>query len=852
MAGKLVVLKFGEGSVETGFSVTLQISEEQDAQPGLAYYPVAEVAGKLPPAPDLLRYYQLWQTTYRQMGTLTRLEAPKAQVTNVSILADCQSAAEALSDRFNTWLRSESFRPLREKWLEQLSPQDSIRVILQTDNPLLQRLPWQTWELGDRYTYSELALSLPTYEQIGKVSPAKDKLKILAVLGNSQGIDVQSDRALLEQLPDADIHFLVEPQRQELTDQLWAQSWDILFFAGHSSSQGTGILSDQAGAEPASGTRESHIPAEFPPAIPISSMPTELGQISINATDSLTIRQLRYGLRKAVERGLKLAIFNSCDGLGLARNLADLQIPQMIVMREPVPDRVAQEFLKSFLAGFSQGEPFYQSVRQARERLQGLEDQFPCATWLPIICQNPAEAPPTWQKLIGRERLPSAAIALLPDAPQTLSEAQPREPSSQRLRSASTRSLVLQHLRQFSKVAMASLLVTATLTGLRYTGLLQSSELQAFDQLMRLRPAEAEDSRLLIVTISEQERQQYGAEIPGVGRVSLSDRYLNQLLTQLKQAQPSVIGLDLYRDFPAEPAMAQQFRQSQQLISVCKARYSGGDSVPAPPDAAPEQVGFSDFVADEDGKLRRHLLAMTTPYIDPKTACTAVHAFNLQLASRYLMAQQIPLVGDAEADLWLGKVALRRLKARMGGYQPVDDRGNQILLNYRAAPFLDNRVSLTDVLSGNVNPGIIKDRIVLIGVTAESSSDVWDTPLDAHMPGVVAQAHMVSQIISAVLDGRSLLWVWSLWQEILWLLGWALLGAGLGWGLRSPWKLGLAIAVSTLTLSGLCGVMLLQGGWIPLIPPLIALMMAASAMSILSRLTARTRPDPAQALPEDR
>ena len=65
----------------------------------------------------------------------------------------------------------------------------------------------------------------------------------------------------------------------------------------------------------------------------------------------------------------------------------------MIVMREPVPDRVAQEFLKYFLQAFARGDTLYLSVREARERLQGLENQFPCATWLPVICQNPAEEP---------------------------------------------------------------------------------------------------------------------------------------------------------------------------------------------------------------------------------------------------------------------------------------------------------------------------------------------------------------------------------------------------------------------------------------------------------------------------
>ena len=55
----------------------------------------------------------------------------------------------------------------------------------------------------------------------------------------------------------------------------------------------------------------------------------------------------------------------------------------MIFMREPLPDKVAQEFLKNFLTEFSAGKSLYQSVREAREKLQGLEGEFPCASWLP-------------------------------------------------------------------------------------------------------------------------------------------------------------------------------------------------------------------------------------------------------------------------------------------------------------------------------------------------------------------------------------------------------------------------------------------------------------------------------------
>ena len=355
---KLVVLKFGEGSFEQGFAVTLQIGEEHDR-------PSTEIMGKLPPFPEMPLYYSHWQSSYRQLGNRYRLHADKVQVTNVSMIQDCENTAQILRGRFNTWLRGEDFRSLREKWLERLSPTEQIRVILQTENSQLQLLPWHLWDLLERYPKAEIALSSPTYDRIDKVSTRNQLVNILAIVGNSQGIDIQADRAFLQKVSNANINFLVEPQRKELTEYLWGQNWDILFFAGHSSSQSNG----------------------------------ESGRIYLNKTDSLTISELKYALKKAIENGLQLAIFNSSDGFGLARELANLQIPQIIVMREPLPDQVAYEFLKYFLEKFASGESLYQAVRQARERLQGFEDRFPCATWLPVICQNPAQIPPTWKEL---------------------------------------------------------------------------------------------------------------------------------------------------------------------------------------------------------------------------------------------------------------------------------------------------------------------------------------------------------------------------------------------------------------------------------------------------------------------
>lgn len=357
---KLVILKVGQGKLTQGFPITLQIGAEGS-------FPSVECTGVLPSAPEIIQSYGKWQSLYRRgLRTGLRLEVIETKITNFSrkeFFEACHDSAENLKEDLNRWLKSESFRSIREQLLEKLTTSDLIRVIIQTEDSKLRHLPWHLWDFFERYPKSEFALSTPAYERIEKSTSTKAKVNVLAILGDSTGIDIHKDRILLEQLPDAAVTFLVEPNRQEINDQLWAQPWDILFFAGHSCSHAQ----------------------------------DEIGQIFINKTDSLTIPQLKHGLKKAIAQGLTLAIFNSCDGLSLAVNLADLHIPQMIVMREPVPDQVAQAFLKNFLAAFASGKPFYYSVREAREKLQGLEDECPCATWLPVICQNPAEIPGTWQ-----------------------------------------------------------------------------------------------------------------------------------------------------------------------------------------------------------------------------------------------------------------------------------------------------------------------------------------------------------------------------------------------------------------------------------------------------------------------
>ena len=732
MMEKLVVIKL-EGYFERGFQATLEIGPE-------GARPDAEIIGHLPPAHDLLTDLANWQSIYRRLKLSSRAITDVDLTVDNAIRQQCQDAARELRDRLNTWLRSKPFQPIREKWLETLNKSDQVRVIIRTESHLLRQLPWHLWDLLERYPFAEIGLSTHKYERppITTVSTASGKVIILAILGNSSGIQIEKDRQFLEALPNARITFLVEPERQELNRQLWEQPWDVIFFAGHSETEGA------------------------------------TGRIYINKTESLAIDELREALRKAITSGLQLAIFNSCDGWGLASNLAALNIPQMVIMQEPVPDEVAHQFLKDFLQAFAGGQPLYRAVQDARRKLQGLEDKCPCASWLPVICQNPAVVPPNWQQLRRPKRRRNPT--LLP-------------------------------------ASIASLTAALLVLMLRHLGMFQSWELKTFDHLMRLRPNEGSDPRLLIVEATEEDLNRYGFPLP--------DATLAQALEQLVPHQPRVIGLNIFRDRPVEPSYLQQ---NSRLVALCSVREADKPNKPGiapPPALPPDRLGFSDVVVDADGVLRRHLMFMQPHHSDP---CKTNHAFSNQIAFQYLAAAGLEPQLTPENDVQLGQVVFKDLSASAGGYQQLDDRGFQVMLNYRASKAIAQQVTLTDVLSGRVNPEWVQDRAILIGVTAPVSSNAFATPYSAgkhtyhRMSGVLVQAHKVSQILSAALDRRPLLWTWPHWGEAIWIAAWSAAGGIIAWRCHRGLSWLLVTGMMGGTLYGICLGLLLQGGWIPLVP----------------------------------
>jgi CHASE2 domain-containing sensor protein len=761
---KLVFLKM-DGNLEQGFRVTLEIGEDNARS-------YIEAYGSLPGYPDLSNFLIQWQNKYNSLVNNSSRIKPKEIIYCGSInsrINECKQLESTIHNYLQSWLNCQEFRSINNTLREELSRGDIVRVLIRTNDEQLQQIPWHLWDFFQTYSQAEFALSTITFQKTAKSLP-KSKVKILAILGNNTGIDVQKDREFLESLPNSEITFLVEPLLKDLNNQLWEHQWDILFFAGHS---------------------ETHV---------------DTGRIYINQTDSLTINELSNALKTSIAQGLQLAIFNSCDGLGLARQLAKLNIPQIIVMRQPVPDKVAQEFLKHFLEAFSNGKSLYLASREAREKLQGLEDKFPSATWLPVIFQNPAVVPPTWN-------------SLLISAPNT--------------------SVPKKHKRSLTKLLATSLVVTMSIIGARYLGMLQQWELHLFDQIMQSRPREAADDRVLIIGIKEEDFQ-----LPEQKdrKGSLSDLALAKLIEKLEPHKPRAIGLDIFRDFPVNPkqvSLKNYLQKNDKFFAICQVGEPEGEErgISQPPELSIEHLGFSNIIPDADGVIRRHLLSMDVP---STSLCQTPISFSLQLASRYLKEENItPKI--TQGNWQLGNVVFHRLQSPTGAYQKADTWGNQILLNYRSyhSPLqIADIVTLKDILTNKVKPETIKNRIILIGVMTRTSGDQFSTPYSfsqsayKEMPGVIIHAQMVSQILSAVLDGRPLIQTWSFWGDFLWIWGWSITGGIIVWYFSAALHRIVVGGITIITLYGLCYWLLIQGNWAPLVPSTIALLSVGCVQAI--------------------
>jgi adenylate cyclase len=370
--------------------------------------------------------------------------------------------------------------------------------------------------------------------------------------------------------------------------------------------------------------------------------------------------------------------------------------------------------------------------------------------------------------------------------------------------------------------------VAALVLGMRSLGWLQFLEWMAYDQFVQMRPRSPIDERIVIIGIDETDLQ-------ALDRYPITDATLAQLLTKVKQQQPRVIGLDVFRDFPIEPGskqLQQILRTTPNLIGIEKRKGRKEKSGVNPASILKQQgqTASNNIVLDADGKLRRGLLY----WIDGDDYLESV---GLRLALAELSAQGVEPNPDSE-NLQLGKATFHPFETNDGAYVGADAGAYQMLLHYQGRSKSFRTVSLMQVMQGQIPPDLLRDRIVLIGITAESLRDTFYTPYSGNTittpektAGVEIIANVTRQILNEARTGKPYLRVWHDTQEGIWIALWAGLGTALGWWVRSPrWALGsISLLVGGLGAGSYAA--FLAGWWIPVVPPLLALITSAIVLT---------------------
>ncbi|NJD07979.1 MAG: adenylate/guanylate cyclase domain-containing protein, partial [Methylococcaceae bacterium] len=355
----------------------------------------------------------------------------------------------------------------------------------------------------------------------------------------------------------------------------------------------------------------------------------------------------------------------------------------------------------------------------------------------------------------------------------------------------------------------------------------EPAELGAYDWLIRLQPKLTRLSpRIALITIGE-------SDLRRLGHWPISDLFLARTVERLAGYGPRAIGIDIYRDVSVSPGkeeLDRAFIRHRHIVATMKFGNVGEQGVPPPPVLGnTDQVGFSDVLIDSGGMVRRGML-----FLDGGD--DFAYSFALRLAMLYLERNGIKPEPDPvnPLHLRLGPTTIAPLEANEGGYVDADVRGYQFLLDFRDTPESIPRFSLAELLDGRIASEALREKIVLIGVSAVSVNDFFCTPLNCRglgsqeTPGVVLQAQVVSQLLRFALDGDRPLASLEQWQEELWILLWSLAGGVLGRFGRSPARFSCLTTVGLLLIGAVVYLAFLARVWIPLVTPALSWLLSLS------------------------
>lgn len=383
-------------------------------------------------------------------------------------------------------------------------------------------------------------------------------------------------------------------------------------------------------------------------------------------------------------------------------------------------------------------------------------------------------------------------------------------------------------------------LAAGLVLGLRQAGQFEPYELATFDQFMRWRSPDAPDDRIMVVGVTTQDLQYYSQP--------LSAEVMIDVLAVLDAADPAAIGLAF--PWTENDRLPDLLAMSDRLVVSCQVSPQSPTS-PLPSTVHRDRLGVVNLPQDLDGVVRRAWIGLVPPSApspmasDRLSPCQnpaePLSSLSVQVATQYLQRQGVDVISQTNGLIQLGAIALPPLSANAGSYQRTEISGYQLMLNYRSPDAIE-QVSLTDVLTGQVPLSRFRDRVVLIGPVLPAAAQ-FATPHSHRsrqpMSAVMIHAQATSQLLSAALGQRPLIWFWSNGVEGIWIIVWAGVGGSLASWLQYPRRWAIAAVLSMGVLWGIGFGLFLQAGWIPIIAPATAFLLAGVGMLVMEHSAAR-------------
>ena len=388
---------------------------------------------------------------------------------------------------------------------------------------------------------------------------------------------------------------------------------------------------------------------------------------------------------------------------------------------------------------------------------------------------------------------------------------------------------------QWMRLIIYLLLITASVYSPLKLGWIQPMERFFYDSLIRLRPTEPIDERIIIVGLTED-------DIKSLSQVPVSDNTLAELIIKIRKSNPRVIGLDLHRNVPTGTGWNQLqsvIKSTPQLVGVEKTSQGDFDAPRVMPNRELEKKGMSaasDLIDDGGDIIRRGYLYVRKS----ANSSEAIPSFGLKVALEYLKKENITPedAQDTDHNLKLGNAVFPILKSNQHFYNLEDIDDYQILINYRSSTRKLKTISFSEILNNEIAPDTFKNKIVLIGLCAPTIGDDFFTPYSRRIVdfkneifGVEIHASQTSQIISAALDERKIIKFLPSSGSFLWLLVWIIIPpiilvnkfpinvtkSNIFLSYISMNSLGFALIIFIGYIS------LIQGCWIPIASPILAL-----------------------------